>query len=208
MVGLIGKKIGMTQIFNDNGDVIPVSVVKIEKNIVVDKRTADKNGYSALVLGVEDLSDKKVNKSYKGIFGKDIMPKRYLKEFRCDDSSSVEVGHEFDLDVLSDIKFVDVTGISKGKGYQGVMKRYGFKGGPATHGSKFKRDHGSTGQNTYPGHCFKDVKRAGRMGREQITIQNLKVVKIDKENSVALLEGSLPGSNNSVVYIRKSCKKK
>jgi len=208
MVGLIGKKMGMTQIFDDQGNAVPVTVIKIEKNVVVNKRTVEKNGYNALVLGVEDMKEKRTIKPYKGQFTDGVTPKRVLKEFRVDSLPEIEVGGVYDVESLNDVKYVDISGVSKGKGFQGVMKRYGFHGGPASHGSKFKRDHGSTGQNTYPGHCFKGVKRAGRMGFDNVTIQNLKIVKIDKDNSVLLVEGSIPGNKKTVVFVNKSCKKK
>ena len=131
-----------------------------------------------------------------------------MKEFRVEDVDSLQVGQEFGVDAFSDISYVDVIGISKGKGTQGVMKRHGFHGGRATHGSKFHREHGSTGQNTYPAHCFKGVKGAGRMGRERITVQNLKVIKVDSTNSIIYVKGAIPGKNNSIVYITQSVKKK
>lgn len=208
MVGLIGQKIGMTQIFSENGNTVPVSVIKIEKNVVVNKRTTDKDGYDAVVLGASDLSEKKVSGVYKGQFKEGVTPKKNLKEFRSNETDSYNVGQEISVEALSEIKYVDIVGISKGKGVQGVMKRHGFHGGRATHGSKFHRENGSTGQNTYPGHCFKGVKRAGRMGREKVTVQNLKVVKIDSVNNIIFVKGAVPGTNNSIVYITQSIKKK
>jgi large subunit ribosomal protein L3 len=208
MIGLIGQKLGMTQIFSEEGNAIPVSVIKIDKNVIIDKKTSQKDGYNALVLGTTDLSEKKSNKSYKNQFKNNIPVKRHLKEFRVENADGFEVGQEFDVETLNDIAYVDVFGTSKGKGFQGVMKKYGFRGGPASHGSKFKRDHGSTGQNTYPAHCLKGVKRAGRMGYNSITIQSLKVVKIDKENNVVLIKGSIPGVDNGIVFLKKSCKRK
>jgi large subunit ribosomal protein L3 len=205
MIGLIGQKIGMTQVFLDNGNAIPVSVIKIENNVVVNKKDSEKDGYNAIVLGIENIPEKKLNNSLKKRF-KNVAPKKHLKEFRVDKTDGYEIGQELNLDLLNDIKFVDVVGISKGKGTQGVMKRHGFHGGRATHGSKFHRENGSTGQNTYPAHCFKGVKRAGRMGREQVTVQKLKVVRIDKENNVIFVNGAVPGKTNSLVFIQKSCK--
>ena len=197
----------MTQIFLENGNTVPVSVIKIENNFIVDKKEMSKNGYNAIVLGTGDVNEKKINSVYKNQF-KNVTPKKHLKEFRVEKTDGYEVGQEINIDVLNDVKFVDVVGISKGKGTQGVMKRHGFHGGRATHGSKFHRENGSTGQNTYPAHCFKGVKRAGRMGFEQVTVQKLKVFKIDKENNVVFVYGSVPGVNNSVVYLKKSCKTK
>jgi large subunit ribosomal protein L3 len=205
MFGIIGQKLGMTQIFLDNGNAIPVSLIKIDNNVIVNKKEADRDGYNAIVLGTGDVSDKKIKNIYKNQF-KNSSPKKYLKEFRVEKTDGFEIGQELNIDVFNDIKYVDVTGISKGKGTQGVIKRHGFHGGRATHGSKFHRENGSTGQNTYPAHCFKGVKRSGRMGFEQVTIQKLQVVKIDKENNVLFICGAVPGINNSLVYIRKSCK--
>lgn len=209
MVGLIGEKIGMTQLFSEKGDAIPVSVIKIEKNFVVNKRTLEKDGYQAIVLGNVDLSEKKVTGVYKGQFKEGILPKKNLREFRLDDSNDgYEVGQELGVEAFNEVKYVDIMGISKGKGTQGVIKRHGFHGGRATHGSKFHRENGSTGQNTYPAHCFKGVKMPGRMGREKVTVQNLKVVKVDSVNNVIYVKGAVPGKNNSVVYITDAVKKK
>lgn len=206
MIGLIGQKIGMTQVFLESGKTVPVSVVKIEKNVVVEKKNSQRDGYNALVLGVGDIAEKKISNIYKNKF-KNTTPKKLLKEFRTDKIDDYEIGHEFDVESLNEIQYVDVVGISKGKGTQGVMKRHGFHGGPSGHGSKFHRENGSTGQNTYPSHVFKGVKRAGRMGFEKVTVQSLKVIKIDKENQVVLIQGSVPGRNNCTVYVKKSCKR-
>ncbi|OHD14107.1 MAG: 50S ribosomal protein L3 [Spirochaetes bacterium GWD1_27_9] len=208
MIGLIGQKIGMTQIFLENGNIVPVSVIKIEKNLILNKRTEEKDGYSALVLGYGDISDKKLAKPYKGQFKNDLKPKRYIKEFRMDETEKFQVGQELGLDDLKELNYIDVVGMSKGKGYQGVMKRHGFHGGRATHGSKFHRVNGSTGQNTYPGHCFKGVKRAGRMGFDRVTVQSLKIIKFDLENSVLLVKGAVPGKNKEILCIKKAVKKK
>ena len=207
MVGLIAEKLGMTQYFTEDGNLMPASVIKIEPNYVVQKRTVEKDGYNALVLGVNDMKESKVNKSYKGIFTNDVAPKKILKEVRTDDIEKFEIGQALTVKDFENINFVDVSGVSKGKGFQGVMKRHGFSGGPKTHGSKFHRQNGSTGQCSYPSRVFKGVKRAGRMGADNVTVQNIKVLKIDAENNVLLVKGAVPGNKKGVVFIRKACKK-
>jgi large subunit ribosomal protein L3 len=207
MVGLIGKKVGMTEHFNEEGNVVPVTLIKIEKNIVINKRTLEKDGYNAVVIGSVDLEERKVSKPVKGQFKNNIGLKRYLKEFRVEDPSKFEIGMEVTIDALGNPEFIDVIGMSKGKGYQGVIKRHNFDGGPGGHGSKFHRHNGSTGQNTWPSHVFKGVKRAGRMGYDQVTAQNLKIYSYDKEENVLLVRGAIPGSTNGIVYINCARKK-
>ncbi len=207
MVGLIGKKIGMSHQFNEEGNLIPVTLLKIEKNTVINKRLIDKDGYNALVVGTGEISDKKTTKPYKGQFKDEITPKRYLKEFRINDPEKYEVGQEIGLEIFTDNDYVDVIGVSKGKGFQGVMKRHGFHGGRKTHGSKFHRHNGSTGQCAYPSRVFKGNKRAGRMGGERITAQNLKIFSIDNDESLLLVKGAVPGVNKGIVLINKAIKK-
>jgi len=204
MVGLIGEKIGMTQFFLENGNVVPVSIIKIDNNIIVDKKTLDRDGYDSLVLGYKDISEKRLNSPEKGFFSKNSVAP---KEFRVSDNDLHKNGDELTLESLQDVKFVDITGVSKGKGFQGVVKRYGFGGGRKTHGSKFHREPGSTGQNTYPGRCFKNRKMPGRMGRENVTVQNLVIMKIDSLNKIIFVKGAVPGKNNGILYIKKSVKK-
>jgi large subunit ribosomal protein L3 len=209
MLGLIGTKIGMVHMFNDDGNIIPTTIIKIEDNIVVRKKTVEKDGYNALIVGSFDVKENKLNKPEIGNFKKNNVPfKRVLKEFRVDDPSKYEIGQKIGLDIFDDVKFLDICGISKGKGYQGVMKRHGFSGGPKTHGSKFHRQNGSTGQNTFPARVFKGVKRAGRMGTDRVTVLNLKLHNLDKENNLIMVKGAVPGKNKSVVYINKAKKKK
>lgn len=207
MVGLMGKKIGMTRVFLDDGNVVPVTLIKIDKNVVVRKKTIEKDGYNAIVLGYEELKRHKVKKPYAGIFTENIAPKRYLKEVKVDNPENYKIGDELGVNLFADIKFVDVIGKSKGKGFQGVIKRHGFAGGPASHGSKFHRQNGSTGQNTFPARSFKGLKRAGRMGFERVTVQNLKVINVDVENNILVVKGAIPGSNKSLVFVRKAIKK-
>ena len=207
MVGLIGEKIGMTHQFNEDGNLVPITLLKVEKNIVINKRIIDKDGYNALVIGTGEINEKKTTKPYKGQFKSGISPKRYLKEFRINDPEKYEIGQEIGLEIFNNNDFIDVIGISKGKGYQGVVKRYGFHGGRKTHGSKFHRANGSTGQCTYPGKVFKGNKRAGRMGGEKITSQNLKIFVIDNEEKLLLVKGAIPGIKKGIVYINKAKKK-
>jgi large subunit ribosomal protein L3 len=206
MIGLIGKKVGMTQVFNDQGILIPVTVIKVEPNTVVAERTKEKCGYAAVVLGAEDVKENRVSKPYRGQFKGDISPKRYLVEIADFDRDCAR-GDVVGLDVFDGCRYVDIRGRSKGKGFQGVVKRYGFGGGRATHGSKFHRAPGSTGQNTYPGHVFKNAKMPGRMGGEKITVQNLQIVRIDKEKQVLLVKGAVPGTKDGMVLVTYSRKK-
>lgn len=210
MKGLIAKKVGMTQIFDNEGKLIPVTVIQIEPNVVVATKTKDKCGYDAVVLGVKDAKEGKITKAYKGIFSEGVKPKRILKEFRdfvADTKKEVKVGDEVGIDLFDGTRFLDVKAVSKGKGFQGVVKRYGFDGGRATHGSKFHREPGGTGNCTTPGHCFKGIKLPGHMGCETVTMQNLKIVKIDPELNVILIRGAVPGNKNCTLIVRSSVKK-
>lgn len=206
MIGLIGKKVGMTQVFDASGKLIPVTVVQVVPNIVVGKKVADKDGYNAIVVGAYEKKKSRVLKPYAGQFPEGIAPVRILREMR-DFEKDVQVGEALDVSLLQGVRFVDVTATSKGKGFQGVVKRWGFGGGRSTHGSKFHREPGSTGQSTYPHKTFKNVKLPGRMGRERVTVLNLKVVRVDAEKGVVLIKGALPGSRNCDVLVRKAIKK-
>jgi large subunit ribosomal protein L3 len=206
MIGLIGKKVGMTQVFDESGVLTPVTVIQIEPNVVLNQRTEEKNGYSAVVLGAIDMKKSRVTKPYAGQFPEGIEPKKYLREMR-DFDLDVSVGGSVGVEIFQETRFVDIIGVSKGKGFQGVMKRYGFGGGRKTHGSKFHRAHGSTGQNTTPGRGLKGVKMAGRMGGERTTVQNLKVVRVDTDKKVLLVKGAVPGTRNGIVVVRAAKKK-
>jgi large subunit ribosomal protein L3 len=206
MIGLIGKKLGMTQVFDATGKLIPVTVVQVASNVVVGKKTVDKDGYDAVVVGVYEKKKTKVTKPYGGQFAEGLAPTRILRELR-DFEKDVQVGDKLDAALLQDVRYVDVTATSKGKGFQGVVKRWGFGGGRSTHGSKFHREPGSTGQSTYPHKTFKNVKLPGRMGRERVTVMNLKVVRVDAEKGVVLVRGALPGPRNCDVLVRKAIKK-
>jgi large subunit ribosomal protein L3 len=202
----MAKKVGMTQIFDDEGNLIPVTVLRIDPNIVIAQKTQDKDGYSAVVLGVDDLKQSRVSKPYAGQFSENITPKRRIKEFR-DFEKEAAVGDALGVELFQECRYVDVTGISKGKGFQGVVKRWGFGGGRKTHGSKFHREPGSTGQSTYPGRTFKNVKLPGRMGREQVTVLSLRVVKVDLDNRLIMVHGAVPGINKGLVVVRAAVKK-
>lgn len=207
MLGLIGKKIGMTQVFDSKGRLIPVTAIKVEDNIVVAKRTEEKNGYSAITLGSIDMKEKSVIKPYKGQFTEAKCPaKKELREFR-DFDKEVAVGDSLNLAVFDGINFVDVTGISKGKGFQGGIKRYGFGGGRATHGSKFHRDLGGTAMSSTPARTFKGHRMAGHMGNEKVTVQNLKIVKVDAAEGLLLVKGATPGCIGSTLIVKKAVKK-
>ncbi|GAB6277629.1 MAG: 50S ribosomal protein L3 [Rectinema sp.] len=206
MIGVIGKKVGMTQVFDESGRVVPVTVVQVVPNLVVGKKTAEKDGYNAVLVGVYEKKKSRVTKPYAGQFPEGLAPTKIFREFR-DFEKEVEVGQAIDASVLDGVRFVDVVARSKGKGFQGVVKRWGFEGGRATHGSKFHREPGSTGNSTYPHHTFKNVKMPGHMGNERVTVQNLKVIRVDAEKGVVLIRGALPGPRNCDVVIRKSVKK-
>ena len=206
MKGLIAKKVGMTQVFDSNGELTPVTVIHVEPNTVVATKTKEANGYNAVVLGLEDVKDSKINKAYKGQFPENVSPKRHLKEFR-EFEQEVKVGDQIGLELFESTSYLDVTATSKGKGFQGVMKRWGFHGGRATHGSKFHREAGGTGNCTTPGHSLKNVKMPGRMGFDRVTVQNLKIVKIDPELKVIMVRGAVPGVKDCTLIIKSAVKK-
>lgn len=207
MFGLIGKKVGMTQVFNDFGELVPVTVIKVEPNLVVDQRTEDKNGYSAVVLGAEDVKASRVSKPRLGQFAKnELEPRKYLVEIR-DFDQECAIGDSLGVELFADSGWVDVTGTSKGKGYQGVMKRHGFGGGRKTHGSKFHRGNGSTGMAAWPSKVIKGTKMPGRMGGVQRTAQNLRIVGVDAERQMLMVGGSVPGTKEGYVVVRTSRKK-
>ena len=206
MKGLIATKVGMTQVFDENGNLTPVTVIRVEPNTVVATKTQEKCGYEAVVLGLEDLKPHKITKPYAKQFPENITPKRHLKEFR-DFEGEVKVGDQIGVELFEKVRFIDVTATSKGKGFQGVMKRWGFHGGRATHGSKFHREAGGTGCCTTPGHCLKNVKMPGRMGFDRVTVQNLKVVKVDPELNVLMVRGAVPGVRNCTLIVKAAVKK-
>ena len=206
MKGLIAKKVGMTQVFDESGNLIPVTVIRIDPNTVIATRTKERNGYDAVVLGIDDVKESRVTKAYKNQFAENIAPKRTLKEFR-DFEKEVKVGDQIGMELFDGTRFLDVTSTSKGKGFQGVMKRWGFHGGRASHGSKFHREAGGTGQSTTPGHTFKNMKMPGRMGSKKVTIQNLQVVKTDADLKVIMVRGAVPGNKDCTLIVKSAVKK-
>jgi len=208
-IGLIGKKIGMTREFFDSGISVPVTVLSIEKGRILDVITKEKRGYDAIRIGFGKVKTSKLTKQMKGVFAKKgTEPKKVLKEFRVDNISEYKEGNEIGLELFKDQKFVDITSKTIGKGFAGVMKRYNFSGLRASHGvSVSHRSMGSTGQNQDPGKVFKGKKMAGHMGDKYRTIQNLEIIKSDLENNLLFVKGSVPGSKNSLVLIKKNVKK-
>jgi large subunit ribosomal protein L3 len=207
MLGVIGQKIGMTQVFDESGALIPVTVLKIEPNVVIEQRTAEKDGYDAVLLGAGEAKPSRVTKPVAGQFEKaGVTPKRRLAEFR-DYDQEVSVGDSVGIDVFENATYVDVVGYSKGRGYQGVMKRHGFSGGEKTHGSKFHRGYGATGMAASPSKTIKGQKMAGRMGNDRTTVQNLRVVKVDAEKQALLVQGSVPGVRKGYVLVSWARKK-
>jgi len=211
-LGLIGKKLGMSQIFDENGNVVPVTVIKAGPCYVVQKKTAAKEGYNALQVGFDEvIKVQRVNKPETGHFKKaDVTPTFVLKEFKVapEEVEANEVGTIFSVDIFEPGDFVDVTGTSKGKGFAGVVKRHGFKGAPASHGSHEAFRHGgSIGQNMTPGRTFKGKKMAGHMGAQKVTTQNLKVIDVRGDTNLLLIEGAVPGPTKGYVVIKKAVKK-
>jgi large subunit ribosomal protein L3 len=202
----MAKKVGMTQVFDDEGNLVPVTVLRVDPNTVIARKTEDKDGYAAVLLGVDDMKPNRVTRPYAGQFPAGIKPTKRLKEFR-DFEMEVADGDELGVEVFAGVRWVDVTGISKGKGTQGVMKRWGFSGGRKTHGSKFHREPGSTGQSTYPGRTFKNTKLPGRMGRERVTVLSQRVIRIDLEHKLILVRGAVPGINKGLVVVRAAVKR-
>lgn len=204
--GILGKKVGMTQIFDETGVVIPVTVIEAGPCPVVQKKTAQNDGYDAFQLGFDEKSERRVSKPLKGHFAKaGVKPVRWVKEVRCTPEELKEVGEVVKADVFKPGDAVDVTGTSKGKGFAGVIKRWQFNRGPMSHGSMYHRRTGSLGA-TDPARVFKNRKMPGRMGHERVTAQNLKVVKVDPEQNLILVRGAIPGVNGSLVIVKESVK--
>ncbi|NCC56098.1 MAG: 50S ribosomal protein L3 [Synergistales bacterium] len=204
-VGILGKKLGMAQIYNEQGQAVAVTIIEAGPCPVVDMKTPDKDGYSALVLGYGKVNLKKMNKSRKGLFDKaEIEPRDTLREFRVDTLDGYSVGQEIGASLFSEGESVNVSGISKGKGFAGVMKRYHFGGSNSSHGaSVVHRRGGSSGASSYPGRVFKGKRMPGRMGSEKVTVKNLTVVAVDSDNNLLLVKGAVPGSKNSLVTLYK-----
>ena len=204
---ILGKKIGMTQIFTEDGLVIPVTVIEAGPVAVVQKKTVENDGYNAIQVGYVDAKDKVLNKPQKGHLAKaGVSNKRILKEFRLEDDSAYNVGDEIKVDIFAEGDKIDVTGISKGHGYAGTVKRWGTHRGPMTHGSGYHRGVGSMGACSTPSRVMKNKRLPGHMGVEQVTVQNLDVVKVDAEKNIILVKGAVPGPKGGVVTIKNSVK--
>ena len=204
---ILGKKLGMTQLFTEDGVVIPVTVVEAGPVAVVQKKTVENDGYDAIQVGYGDCKDKALNKPKKGHLAKaGVSNKRHLKEFRMDDISAYNVGDEIKADVFAEGDKVDVTGISKGHGFAGTVKRWGTHRGPMTHGSGYHRGVGSMGACSTPSRVMKNKRLPGHMGVQQVTVQNLDVVKVDAEKNIILVKGAIPGPKGGIVTIRNTVK--
>ena len=202
---LVARKLGMTQIFSDKGELVPVTVLEAEPNVVVQKKTVENDGYNAIQVGFGEVRPKSVNKPAKGHFNKaNITPRKVLREFRLDDTENLNVGDEIKADVFAPGDRVDVSGVSKGKGFQGAVKRYGQHRGPMSHGSKYHRGLGSMGSGTTPGRVKKGKHMPGHMGNKNVTIQNLLVVRAD--DTVLLLRGPIPGAKGAFVVVKNTVK--
>jgi large subunit ribosomal protein L3 len=205
--GILGRKLGMTQVFTPEGNVIPVTVIEAGPCVVLQKKDLENDGYEAIQLGFADKKERNATKPELGHVKKaGTAPKRYIREIRGVDLSAYEVGQEIKADIFKEGEYVDVTGVSKGKGFQGVIKRHNQQRGPMSHGSKYHRGPGSMG-SIAPNRVFKSKNLPGHMGHETVTLQNLLVVKVDAERNVILVKGSIPGPRNSFVKIRASVKK-
>jgi large subunit ribosomal protein L3 len=205
--GILGKKLGMTQVFGENGVVVPVTVVEAGPCVVLQKKTAETDGYEAIQLGFADKKESRINSPEKGHAKKaDTAPKRFVKEIRQVELDGYEVGQEVKADLFSNGEFVDVTGVTKGKGFQGNIKRHGQSRGPMSHGSRYHRRPGSMGP-VDPARVFKGKALPGRMGGDQVTIQGLEVVQVDAEKNLLLIKGSVPGAKNSFITLKSSIKR-
>ncbi|MCX7883948.1 MAG: 50S ribosomal protein L3 [Caloramator sp.] len=204
---IVGRKLGMTQIFNEEGKVVPVTVIEAGPNVVIQKKTIETDGYNAVKIGFGDVREKLLSKPVKGQFEKaNLKLKRFIKELRLEDISALEVGSEIKADIFQVGDKVDVTGTSKGKGYQGVIKRWNANRGPMSHGSKYHRAVGSMGASSFPSRTFKNKKMPGHMGNVKSTILNLEVVRVDAERNLILIKGAVPGPKKGLVIIRDSVK--
>ena len=207
MKALIGKKVGMTQIFDEKGNIIPVTAIEVGPCTVTQIKTMDQDGYQSIQLGFEDVKESKLTKPELGKFKKaKLSPKKYLREFPIESVEGINVGDEFKADVFEVGDKVDIQGTSKGKGFQGVIKRHGQSRGPMGHGSMYHRRPGSMGSTSTPGRVYKGKNLPGHMGVETVTIQNLEIVKVDLDKNLILDKGSVPGAKKSILKIRKSVK--
>ena len=206
MKGILGIKRGMTQVFGTNGKLVPVTVVEAGPNVVTQVKTVEKDGYNAIQVGFEDAKEKSLNKPQKGHLAAANVLKKHLKEFRVDAVEEFTVGQEIKADLFAAGEKIDVTGTSKGKGFQGPIKRHGQSRGPESHGSRYHRRPGSMGACSFPGRVFKNKKLAGHMGSVKVTVQNLEVVKVDADKNLILVKGAIPGPKGSMVTIKEAVK--
>ena len=206
MKGILGKKLGMTQIFTEEGIVVPVTVVEAGPNVVTQVKTVEKDGYNAIQVGFEDAKEKSLNKPQKGHLAAANVLKKHLKEFRVDAVEEFTVGQEIKADLFAAGEKIDVTGTSKGKGFQGPIKRHGQSRGPESHGSRYHRRPGSMWACSFPGRVFKNKKLAGHMGSVKVTVQNLEVVRVDADKNLILVKGAIPGPKGSMVTIKEAVK--
>ena len=205
---ILATKVGMTQIFNENGMLIPVTVLQATPNVVTQVKTVENDGYAAVQVGFGEIRDVLVNKPRKGHFAKaGVANKRFLKEFKFENAAEYTVGQEIKADIFAEGDKIDVTGISKGKGFQGAIKRHGLSRGPMKHGSKYHRHAGSNGPATTPGRVFKGKHMPGQMGAVKVTVQNLEVVKVDVENNLLLVKGAVPGPKKALLVLKETVKK-
>lgn len=204
---ILGKKIGMTQIFDKEGKAIPVTAISVGSNVVMQKKTIEKDGYNSIKVGFEDIKERKLNKPIRGQFEvAKIATKRYVRELRLENIESFEIGQEIKADIFIEGDRVDISGVSKGKGTAGVIKRFNAHRGPMKHGSKFHRSPGSMGSSASPSKTFKGKMLPGRMGNENTTVQNIEVVKVDAEKNYILVRGGVPGIRGSLVMIKDTVK--
>ena len=204
---ILATKVGMTQIFNEDGLLIPVTVLQAGPCVVTQVKTEDNDGYAAVQVGFGEIREKLVNKPEKGHFEKaGVDVKRFLKEFRFDNAAEYQVGQEIKADIFAAGDHIDATAISKGKGFQGAIKRHGQSRGPMAHGSKYHRHAGSNGAASDPSRVFKGKKMAGHMGNKKVTVQNLEIIKVDTENNLLLVKGAVPGPKKSLVTIKETVK--
>lgn len=208
MRGILGRKLGMTRIFDESGEAVPVTVIEAGPCYVTQKKTTEKDGYTAVQIGFDETDPKKLTRpEWTRLKANDLPPLRHLRELRMSDASDYEVGQKLSVDIFKAGDTVDVTGTSKGKGFAGGMKRHGFRGGPATHGQSDRpRAPGSIGAGTTPGRVFKGTRMAGHMGNRRVTAQNLRVVMVDPERNLLLVRGAVPGAKNGLLLIREAVK--
>lgn len=204
-LGVMGRKIGMTQFFTEQAKALPATVIESEPNVVVQVKRVESDGYNALQLGYEEIKESRATKPAKGHFAKaGVSPRRFLSEYRISNPSDYQVGQEMGIDIFKDVSQVTVRGRSKGKGFQGVVKRWNFSGGPGSHGSRFKRRPGSIGSIAGTGRVFKGKKMPGQTGNETVSISGLKILQVDEEKNLLVVKGSVPGPKGNLLEIIRS----